>query len=338
MFPEFVNWIGEGPSHEDNREVFESAKSVLSIHQQLQPQSGSTSFQALILEASICWCIDVLASGDDYFFIPFVNSLALYTNFLEQTGRWTGSASQLEELRVFYQRAHIAFRAIGPRNGYRVPDPDPSEQLEFLEGIPLVKYALRLVADLDAQLGSASEVVPWNQAYRTTVANFVADVPAEEDAEEIALDIFIGFSISEFSDSRERLADIRKILSDGDVEDRLLLLFTVVDAFFDNAFRIGCEDPYAEDTGVGRALGRLLVHAASTTGTVSRLILTNPGAVMPGGLTEETATIYVEVTRHLTSLDKLGLVVLAQGISVPPALRDSVLLAWDDAESDRLAA
>jgi hypothetical protein len=337
LFPEFVNWIGDGRSYEENREVVETAKSVLAIHQQLQPQSSSTSYRALILEASICWCVDLLASGDDYFVIPFVNSLALYTNFLEQTGRWTGSVSQLEELRVFYQRAHVAFNAIGPRKGYKWPDLDPAEQLEFLEGMPLVKYACRLVADLDAQLGSAAGV-PWRQAYRTTVASFAADLPAEDDPEGTAFDIFVGFGISEFSGSPDGLADIRKILNGGDTEDRLLLLRTIVDSFFENAFSIGCENPYVEDTGVRRTLGRLLVRAASTTRTVSRLILTNPGALMPAGLTEDAAAVHAEVARLLAHLHKLGLVVLAQGITVPAALRDSVLLAWEESERDRQAA
>lgn len=311
-------------------------KVVMAFHQQLQPKSCMTSFRALPLAAAICLCVDEVADGYDFLFVPCVRSMSLYTNFLQQTGRWTGTSRELEELRIFYRRTTIAFDAVGPRQGFEWSVPSQTEELEFLEGTPLAKQAHSLLTDLDKQLRSAS-AVPWREALSAAVADFATDAPYATDAYNTGLAIFRGLGLNPFTGSAERLARIRKTLSDGDDLERLILLGTLAYACFEDAFSLG-SDPYHEESRIGQTLGRILAKTAATTGAVSGLILTNPGALMPAGLTPETAELYTEVGRQLKYLHELGLVVIGQDITIPTALRRCVLDVWDDAEDNDRAA
>lgn len=334
LAPAYTDWIGKDATDQESHHVLEFVKMVLGFHRKLQPGSSCTSFRALPLEAAICLCADEIAEGADFLFIPFMNSMSLYTNFLEQTGRWTGTIGQLEDLRIFYHRAHIAFEAVGPSHGFEWSELDPTEQLKFLEETPLAKKARNLLAAVDAQLHSDSGPT-WRQAFWTSVTLF--DKDADENSAQVRFDILANLGLTPTQGSAERLADIRNTFSSGDNPDRLALLETLVYACFEDEFSRG-SSPYSDELPVGQTIGRILAHAAATTGSVSGLILTNPGALMPAGAPPETAEFYAEVGRRLKYLQELGLIVIGQDITVPTALRRSVLDVWEDTESDRLAA
>lgn len=311
-------------------------RTVLAVHHGVKPGSCSTSYSALTLEAAICLCVDSFPDGDDSFYMPFVTSMALFTNFLEQTGRWTGTDEQLQELRVFYRRAHIAFAALGPLRSFEWSEPTTTERLEFLKGLPLVLRASRLLTSLDAQL-RGDPPVPWRQAV-LAAAQAAARTSAGELAAFEVFTILRGLGLNTFSGTAERLAEVRETLSKGHGSDRLILLETLAYACFESAFSIGSGDRDQETAGVGHALGRILAHAASTTGSVPRLVLTNPGVLVPARQAEAAVELYAAVGRHLGYLHELGLVVLGKDIAVPPALRRVVLDAWEDVETESRAS
>jgi hypothetical protein len=335
LAPAYTDWIGKDATDQESHYVLEFVKMVLGFHRKLQPGSSCTSFRALPLEAAICLCVDEIAEGDDFLFIPFVSSMSLYTNFLGQTGRWTGTTGQLEDLRSYYHRAHIAFEAVRPSRGFEWSELDPAEQLKFLEETPLAKKARNLLAAVDAQFHSDS-VPTWRQAFWASVTVLDQDA-TDENSAQVGFNILASLGLTPTQGSAERLAAIRNTFSNGDNPDRLALLETLVYACFENEFGRD-SSPYGDELSVGQTIGRILAHAAETTGSVSGLILTNPGALMPGGATPETAEFYAEVGLRLKYLQELGLIVIGQDITVPAALRRCVLDVWEDTEPDRLAA
>ncbi|MCW2134712.1 hypothetical protein [Arthrobacter sp. VKM Ac-2550] len=335
LAPAYADWIGKDSTNQESHHALEFVKMVLGFHRKLQPNSSCTSFRALPLEAALCLCVDEIAEGADFLFIPFVNSMSLYTNFLEQTDRWTGTTGQLEDLRVFYHRAHIAFDAVGPSLGVEWSELDQTEQLKFLEETPLAKKARNLLAAVDAQLHSDSGAT-WRQAFWASVTLFDKDAPDGNSAQ-VRFDILAKLGLTPIQGSAERLADIRNTFSNGDNPDRLALLENLVYACFEDEFS-GDSSPYSDGLPVGHAIGRILAQAAATTGAISGLILTNPGALMPAGAPPETAEFYAEVGRRLKHLHELGLIVIGQDITIPTALRRCVLDVWENTEPDRLAA
>jgi hypothetical protein len=337
LAPAFISWFGgEDNQREESGIVIAYTKAILAFHQYLEPRSSGTSFRALPLEAAICLCVDSITNGNDFFFLPFVNSISVYTNFLEQPGRWTGTARQLQDLRQFYRRARASLDIDGSRHGFEWPELDQTDQLRFLEDTPLAKKARNLLAAVDAQLHSKSGPT-WRQAYWASVTLFDKDAPDENSAQVRRFDILAKLGLTPVQGSAERLADIRNTFSNGDDLDRLALLETLVYACFEDEFSRG-GSPYSDELPVGQTIGRVLAQAAATTGSVSALILTNPGALMPAGAPPETAELYAEVGRRLKYLHELGLIVIGQYITVPTALRRCVLDVWEDAERDRLVA
>jgi hypothetical protein len=106
---------------------------------------------------------------------------------------------------------------------------------------------------------------------------------------------------------------------------------------YERAFTETAPSPARGNTPAA-ALGRLLAHAAATTGSVSRLALDNPACLVPAAQAENAKELYAEVGRRLEDLAALGLVELDDAITVPPALSDCLLAAWDDVVSGHRAA
>ncbi|MCG2621101.1 hypothetical protein LVY72_04130 [Arthrobacter sp. I2-34] len=337
LAPEFRAWFGNGGPQEDQSAIMAYVQTVLAVHRELRPRTSATSFTALGIEAAVCLSVDSFCAGDDYFYMPFVTSMSVFTNFLEQTGRWTGTDEQLQELRIFYRRAHLGYAALGPVRGFDWTEPDQSERLELLAGLPVTLRADRLLAALVTRLRD-DPTLPWRQAVRAAAALGAPSAPAGEHVLAEVFTTLRGLGLGSFSGTADQLAEIRQTMNDGDADDRLELLEMLAYTFFEVAFSIGCAVTDRDEDSTGYALGRLLAQAASTTGSVSRLVLSNPGVLVPAGQTEETTKLYAEVGRQLEYLHGLGLVVLGKDIAVPLALRRAVLEAWEDVRRDSLAS
>jgi|GEM_PF-5760778 len=324
LAPEFEAWLGPDRLEADFGELMTYIKVPLALYASLRPGVEATAFHALRLEAAICLAVEEFCHGDDFFYIPFVNTLSLFTNFLEQTGRWTGTGEDLGALRGFYERAHAGFAAVGPRCGFRVAKPDGEERLAFLEGLPLSRMATKLLDGIHYGLAQ-DPPLPWSDAVQAAVEAAEFDGPA--DARSL-LEVLRCMGISREAPSASGVERSRKALTTAPAADREFLLEALAYQAYERAFTETGALRNRPDTP-SAALGRLLAHAAATTGSVSRLAISNPACMFPAAEANGARELYAEVGRRLQELAVLGLVELGGSISVPPALADCLLAAWE---------
>ena len=332
LAPEFEAWLGPDGLEVDFEELLTYIKVPLALYESLHPTVEATAFRALRLEAAICLTVETFCQGDDFHYLPFINTFSLFTNFLEQTGRWTGTEDELDALRDFFDRAHAGFAAVGPRGGFCVPKPDPQERLAFLEGLPLSRMAGKLLDGI--QYGLAQDPpLPWSGAVEAAVEAAGFDGPADT---ECLLQVLRCLGISKRVPDAARIARARTALASDSDLDRELELEGLAYNAYERAFTETGFVWNRPDTPAA-ALGRLLAHAASTTGSVSRLAISNPACMVPAARADDAKELYAEVGRRLEELAALGLVELGDSITVPPALADCLLAVWEEVVTESAA-
>ncbi|GAA3680387.1 hypothetical protein GCM10023081_18160 [Arthrobacter ginkgonis] len=332
LAPEFKAWLGPDGLEVDFEELLTYITVPLTLDESLHPNAEATAFRALRLEAAICLSIEKFCHGDEFFYLSFVNTLSLFTNFLEQTGRWTGTEEDLDALRDFYDRAHAGFAAAGPRGGFGVQKPNDEERLAFLEGLPLSRMAGKLLDGIHHGL-SEDPPLAWSDAVDAAVEAAGSDGSADPGC---LLRVLQCLGISRWLPGAARVARARTALAAASDLDRELELEGWAYRAFERAFTETGASWNKPDTPAA-ALGRLLAHAAATTGSVSRLAISNPACMVPAAKADETKELYAEVGRRLQDLADLGLVDLGDSITVPPALADCLLAVWEEVVTESAA-
>ncbi|WP_026555468.1 hypothetical protein [Arthrobacter sp. 35W] len=311
LTPAFVDWFAaSGGTAAVAVEVFSEIEAVVGAHFQAAAEAQETAFGPEFTQA-----VEALieAEPDDELAADILDAARFYVQFLEESGRWTGTGGQLAEV-----REGLYMAADAPLGGldFFVPELSIEEELAGWAATPLIRSATSILT----WLGEGQPVEAGEAPLPRELDGFLA-AAANPHAQAIWL----------------ALMDMELVL----VNDGVATPSEEVPAFLSGA----PEDQVVEHRGVGSmVMAELVEESASEVGdremaqTIAVGVLSLATGIQP--LTVEQVYAQQEagddvdeevgrfVTERLDALAELGLVTLDGHVVVEPFARHALSEAF----------
>ena len=334
----FIEWYDDGTEPglvEEARVALKVFTAALGGYFDSDPDATATAYRAEQLALALDRLITSTSDADvvDH----AVRSARIFTLFLEDTGRWTGTEDELEELYLLFDEVESLASELPEIPEEHIPDIEPAAQLEVLAELPLVRAAGSILRWLGDGKDLDEELMPTDEDEEAAAAALAADgavaLPVDQLLAVLEVSGLVGIDAESGRVApTEEAADFgTEAASD---ESRLAAYAGLAVAYYWIAVTAFSPDlPLLQDSS--ELLAVVLVAAASPTPpTVEDLLASSDGV-------GESADDVVAVTHgRLLELAQAGLVDLAEAdgasgaITIAPALVPLLAEALDRAAED----
>ncbi|GER22739.1 hypothetical protein NCCP1664_12360 [Zafaria cholistanensis] len=334
----FIEWYDDGSEPglaEEARVALKVFTAALGGYFDSDPAASATAYRAELLAVVLDRLIT--STSDDDVVDHAVRSARIFTLFLEDTGRWTGTEEELEELYRLFDEVESMASDLPEIPEEHIPDIEPAAQLEVLAKLPLVAAAGSILRWLGDGKDLDEELMPTALDEEAAAAALAADGAAALPVDQL-------LAVLEVSGLVSIDAETRRAVPTGEAaefgteaasdESRRAAYAALAVAYYWIAVTAFSPDlPLLQDSS--ELLAVVLVAAASPTPpTVEDLLASSDGV-------GESADDVVAVTHgRLLELAQAGLVDLAEAdgasgpITLAPALVPLLAEALDRAAEE----
>ncbi|GAA3680395.1 hypothetical protein GCM10023081_18170 [Arthrobacter ginkgonis] len=334
----FIEWYDDGSEPglvDEARVALKVFTAALGGYFDADPAATATAYRAEVLAAALDRLINSTADVDvvDH----AVRSARIFTLFLEDTGRWTGTEEDLEELYLLFDEVETLASELPEIPEEHIPDIEPAAQLEALAELPLVAAAGSILRWLGDGKDLDEDLMPTAEDEEDAAAALAADGAVALPVDQLLAVLEVSGLVSIDAESgqvtpTEEAADFGT--EDASDESRLAAYAALAVAYYWIAVTaFSPELPLLQDSS--ELLAVVLVAGASPTPpTVEDLLASSDGV-------GESADDVVAVTHgRLLELAQAGLVDLAEAdgasgaITIPRELVPLLAEALDRAAEE----